>query len=226
MLSLAHSAAFASGQLFSSLSSSLIHTPDGLTWTIPSESRTLLTDSIKSPLFTALGPLSRSLGRLIEAAGARAKSHPAEPSAILAVQQSMTSLERLVTRVQRGWASTAWSDIEADSALTPATRAQTEPWTLLKSLLFSITLIHSSVLVIVSPKPGRKPTELQLELAKQAVRVLGKTYFVTLKFGTDGFGAWKGAWSGLMDVVGYDSAEGAEGLMRELEPAQLGESSL
>lgn len=223
MLSLAHSATFASGHLFSALSESLTKTPDGLAWTIPSESHTELSGLVKSQLFLSLGPISRAIGRLIEAAGARAKACPEDPSTLIAVRNFGTTLERTVSRMRKGWSSTSWSDIEFDSSLTPATRAQTEPWTLLKSLLFSITLIDSSLLVIVSPRPGYPPTPLQLDLAKQAVRVLGKTYFITIKFGTDGFGAWKGAWAGLMEVVGQDSQRALERLMEELEPSGLGE---
>jgi hypothetical protein len=222
LLTLSLSSTFASGHLFSSLSDSLVPTPDGLTWTIPSESHTQLTAVVQSPLFIALGPLSRSLGRLIEAAGS---SSTTDPSALTAVRNLGTTLERLVSRVQKGWASTPWSGISDDSSLSPATRSQTEPWTVLKSLLFSITLIHSSLLVIVSPRSGVIPTRLQLELAKQAVRILQKTYFVTLKFGSDGFSAWKGAWVGLLEVAGQDTREGVAGLMRELEPVSLGELS-
>lgn len=221
LLTHSFSATFASGHLFSTLPSALISTPDGLTWTIPSSSHTLLTSLIQSPLFVNLGRLSRAIGRLIEASASLPTA--SNPLALVQVQQTSTTLERLTTRVQSDWSATTWSDIPSDLSLSPATRAQTEPWTLLRSLLFSITLIHSSLLIIVSPSPGRIPTRLQLELAKQAVRVLKRSYFVAIKFGPEGFSAWRGVWVGLLEVAGQDTKEGVEEFMRELEPSRMGE---
>ena len=226
LLSLSHSRVFSSGHLFSTLSSSLILTPTSkLHWTVPSPSHDLLTALSTSPLFLSLGPLSRALGRLIEAAGARAQKAPADPSTLVAVRNFGTTLERTVGRVQRDWGNCAWSDLTSEQDLDEPTRSRKEPWTMLKSLLFSITLIDSSLLVIVSPsRAGAPPTDLQLELAKQALRILSKTYFITLQFGTEGFGAWKGAWVGLVEVVGQDSPRGVERLMLDLEPQGMDEA--
>ena len=116
------------------------------------------------------------------------------------------------------------SDAKEDD-LDEETRVITLPWAALKSLLFALTLVQSSLLTLLTPKHGAKPTRLQLLLAGQALRNLGATYYITLEFGTEGFGAWKGVWSGLLEVLSHDD-EGIEGLMRQLEPREIGEQAL
>lgn len=219
LLSYAFSSSFSHGQLFSHLSSDLSTTPAGkLHWNVPSPSHTLLTNLSTSPLFLALGPLSRSIGRCIEACGENGS-----PASITAVRSCMDGAERVVGRV-KGWEAAKWSDAKEDD-LDEETRVITLPWAALKSLLFALTLVQSSLLTLLTPKHGAKPTRLQLLLAGQALRNLGATYYITLEFGTEGFGAWKGVWSGLLEVLSHDD-EGIEGLMRQLEPREIGEQAL
>lgn len=224
MLSASFSRVFAAGRLFNDLNHSLHMESDGLAWTVPSESYTLLSALVQAPLFTTLGPLSRSIGRLVEASGKRALAAPNDPTPLAAVRGFFATLERLAQRIQRGWSMTAWSEIATDTDLAPDTQNRTEPWTLLKSLLFSVTLVHSSLLVIATPQSGVRPTDVQVDLAKQATRILSRTYFITMKFGTDGFSAWRGAWLGLMELARQDTDRGTEKLMEDLEPSRLGES--
>lgn len=193
---------------------------------MPSESHSLLSSLVSSASFSSLGPISRSVGRLFEAAGVRAKDVPEDTAALMAVCAFSTTLGRLTNRIKRDWAATFWSDVTDDAQLAPDTKTRTEPWTLLKSLLFSLTLVYSSLLAIVTPKLGVAPTPLQLDLAVEAVEVLQRTYFITIRFGNDGFSAWKGVWSGLMDVVNRGSSTDAERLMNALEPARPGKMGL
>ncbi|KDE07512.1 hypothetical protein MVLG_02186 [Microbotryum lychnidis-dioicae p1A1 Lamole] len=217
---------FAGGTLFNSLSCDLIQTPEGLSWTIPSPSHDQLSTLTRAPLFQALGPLSRAISRLIQAAALAARtthsSTPASSPPLVSVISLGSTLERVVDRVQKGWASTPWSDLEDDTQLSPSTRERKEPWTLLKSLLFALTLIDASLLIIVEPRPEVLATRLQLDLAAQAVRVLHRSYFITIRFGSDGFSAWRGVWAGLMEVAGGDTRHQVEDLMTRMEPARLG----
>lgn len=73
---------------------------------------------------------------------------------------------------------------------------------------------------MLAPTPA---TPLKRDLARQALRTLGATYFVTIKFGVDGFGAWRGVWTGLVEIVRGDD-QACETLLRELQPAVVGES--
>lgn len=132
--------------------------------------------------------------------------------------------EALAKRVQKGWSTSRWCDLD-DEQLDAETKTTTIPWTILKSLLFSLTLVQSSLLILLTPATSTAATPLQLQLAAQALRNLGHTYFITIKFGTDGFGAWRGVFSGLVEVVGHDEMTVAA-LLRDLEPAKLGQSSL
>ena len=215
ILSSSFSSTFSHGNLFASLSSDLSPSPSGLHWNVPSPSHTTLTHLISSPLFASLGPLSRSIGRCLEAAGSLAS-----PASIAALRSTADGAERVATRLHREWASCPWSDASTDEAFDAETRERKEPWTVLKSLLFSLTLIQSSLLVVLAPRPA---TPLKRELARQALRTLGLTYFITMKFGVEGFGAWRGVWSGLVEIVRGDD-ESCEQLLRELQPTVVGES--
>ncbi|KAM0787686.1 hypothetical protein ACM66B_003748 [Microbotryomycetes sp. NB124-2] len=223
MLGLSFTRVFAAGHIFANLGSSIHNTHDGLVWTVPSESHTLLSSLVKSTNFVNLGPISRAIGRLIEAAGAHSRACPDDTTALLAVCTFSTILGRVASRINRDWGRTFWSDMTDERQLAPATRERTEPWAMLKALLFSITLMQSSLLEIVTPRTGDSPTALQLDLAADAISVLAKTYFVTIRFGNEGFSAWKGVWSGLMDVVAQGTETSVEQLMGNLEPARLGQ---
>lgn len=229
------SLAFASGAAFSAppLSSDLVSTPDGLSWTVPSPSHDNLASLLASPLFPLLGPLSRAIGRTTEAAALLASSSsssPSAPAAIAAIQHLSLSVLGVSSDLAAGWAVTAWSDLTDDASLSLPTRAQTAPWTLLKSLLFAQTLIFSSLLVVVSTpaNPDDEPTPLQRQLATQAVGALGKTYFVALRFGQSGFPAWKAVLSGLVEVVAapHRRREGEERGGKEKSPAEVLVTSL
>ncbi|GAA6002370.1 hypothetical protein JCM10207_001086 [Rhodosporidiobolus poonsookiae] len=225
----AFSSAFAAGQAFSSppLSADLALTPDGLSWAVPSSSHSHITSLVSSHLFPALGPLSRAIGRTAEAAAYSARTSPVTaPEALSAIQHLSSTLLAVSTSLSVGWASTAWSDLLDDSSLAPATRTQTAPWTLLKSLLFAQTLIYSSLLQIVSPPAGDDPTPVQRLLATEGVRALGKTYFVALKFGQTGFAAWRAVLAGLVEVVaaplpGASSAPERAEAERRNSPAEV-----
>ncbi|GAA5916575.1 hypothetical protein JCM6882_002547 [Rhodosporidiobolus microsporus] len=204
---------FSHGRAFTSppLSLDLAHDPPFsypslLHWTVPSPSHTSITALVAHPLFTLLGPLSRALGRTAEAAALVARTRPSAgsaPDALSAIQALSTTLLGVASEVSAGWAATEWSDVLDDAGLSPATRSETAPWTLLKTLLFAQTLIYSSLLQIVAPSSsdGAEPTPVQRQLATQALQALGKTYFVALRFGQSGFAAWRAVLGGLVEVV-------------------------
>lgn len=204
---------FQSGQLFSTLSSDLALTSSGVHWNNPSPSYNQLLSITESPLFTCLGPLSRAMGKIIEAAGKNSSA-----DAIKAVKDTTDVCESLSKRIQSGWRESGWCDL-ADSELDSETKTMTLPWTILKSYLFALTLVQSSLLILLSPLPSIRPTRLQVELTRQSLRVMGLTYFITIKFGSDGFGAWRGVWSGLVEVMSHDE-ESLAALMTELEPKE------
>ncbi|KAI5476400.1 peroxisomal membrane protein [Pseudohyphozyma bogoriensis] len=214
------SSAFTHGNLFTtpSLAASLSTTPEGLHWAVSSESHTHLTTLITTPLFLSLGPLSRSIGRCIEASQSSSTS---PETTVETLRATLSTLENLSSLIRSGWASTPWSDA-SDSSLSPSTLSQTAPWTALKSLLFAITLIHSSLLVVLTPQGDAEPTAVQRELAGQALRILSETYFVTIKFGVDGFGAWKGVYVGFLEIRREGGVEEVERFMRNIRPERIG----
>ncbi|BGP31922.1 hypothetical protein JCM10296v2_003701 [Rhodotorula toruloides] len=212
-LSDSFSAVFAGGHAFSTppLSADLAETADGLAWNTPSPSHTHITALTQAPLFVSLGPLSRAIGRTLEATALTARSSDTSvaQSSLSAIHRLSTTLLSVACSLSDGWSATLWSDITDDSSLSPSTRSETAPWTLLKSLLFAQTLIYSSLLEIVtssSASEAGEPTQVQRQLASDAVRALGKTYFVALKFGQGGFKAWRAVLAGLVEVVAAPSA--------------------
>ncbi|GAA5909865.1 uncharacterized protein JCM6883_003119 [Sporobolomyces salmoneus] len=224
---------FDQGNLFTSppLAADLEQASDGLLWRNPSPSHDHLSHVVQSPLFGILGPLSRSLGRLLSANANLATSYDssiAEP-AVLAIRDLSHTIFTISTRLSSGWAATPWSDLVEDSSLSPSTRSQTQPWTILKSLLFAQTLIYSSLLEIVSSDSSGiddEPTSVQRELAREAVVAIGRTYFVASRFGQGGFKAWRSVLAGLVDVATAPSSSStnledrltpAEELVRKLE---------
>ncbi|BGP24503.1 peroxisomal membrane protein [Rhodotorula toruloides] len=207
------SAVFAGGYAFStpSLSADLAETPDGLAWNTPSPSHTHVTALTQAPLFVSLGPLSRAIGRTLEATALTARSSDTSVAQLSlgAIHRLATILLSVACSLSDGWSATIWSDITDDSSLSPSTRSETAPWTLLKSLLFAQTLVYSSLLEVVtssSASEAGEPTQVQRRLASDAVRALGKTYFVALKFGQGGFKAWRAVLAGLVEVVAAPSA--------------------
>ncbi|GAA6050173.1 hypothetical protein JCM3770_000437 [Rhodotorula araucariae] len=239
----AFSSAFANGHAFSDppLTADLSQTPEGLEWAVPSPSHTHIAALVQQQLFVALGPLSRAIGRALEAAAliARSRDNAVAQSALSAIHHLSTALLAVASSLSTGWAATPWSDHVDESSLSLTTRTQTAPWTLLKSLLFAQTLIYSSLLEVVSSAPGSSPdtppTPLQRELASTAVRALARTYFVALRFGQSGFQAWRAVLAGLVEVVAAPlpgaslEAVGARGhpspaeeLVRSLQPAKSG----
>ncbi|GAA6012349.1 hypothetical protein JCM11491_007105 [Sporobolomyces phaffii] len=228
------STVFDDGNLFDSpsLAEDLDQSPEGLAWRNPSPSHSHLTQVTRAPLFGLLGPLSRSLGRLLSANASVATSYDplVADSAVAVIKDLSHTLFTVTTRLSSGWAATPWSDLVEDSALSPSTRSQTQPWTVLKSLLFAQTLVYSSLLEVVSSdlsEVDAEPTSAQRELAREAVVALGKTYFVASRFGQGGFKAWRAVLAGMVDVaaapspsvarLGLDRLSPAEQLAREME---------
>lgn len=219
--------AFDEGNLFTAppLSSDLEDTAEGLLWHTPSPSHSHLSKIVAFPLFGVLGPLSRALGRALSSTASLATSYDAavaEP-AVVAIRNLSHSLFTVTTRLSITWAATPWSDLVEDSALAPPTRSQTQPWTILKSLLFAQTLVYSSLLEIVSSNASDlddEPTSGQRELAREAVVALGRTYFVASRFGQGGFKAWRAVLAGLVDVAAAPSSQSSPAIEDRLTPAE------
>ncbi|GAA5928485.1 uncharacterized protein JCM15063_003891 [Sporobolomyces koalae] len=230
-------AVFNDGDLFTSppLIADLRQAEEGLDWPETSTSYAHLSRATQTPLFGLLGPLSRALGRLLSSNAELASRYDpalAEP-AVAAIRSLSHSVFLVTTRLSSGWAATPWSELVDDSALSPPTRSRTQPWTILKSLLFAQTLIYSSLLEVVSSTASDaedEPTVTQRELAREAVVALGKTYFVASRFGQGGFRAWRAVLAGLVDVaaapspssaaLGHDRISPAEQLAREMETTE------
>lgn len=160
------------------------------------------------------------------------------------VAKNLKRLERLAERVMDGWGRCKWSDVLGEEGLgtsmflhvrtaerlikspplpqAPQTRQQTLPWTHLKTLIFTLTLIHSSTTSILTSSstslafiPTSSSSTAQTNLSTSLISITLQTFsyasFITSRFGVgggkdsggggNGFGAYKGVWYGSLDVL-------------------------
>jgi hypothetical protein len=222
---------FADGRLFDNFDDDCSQLEGGLKWHVrahlrffspavhfpaqdPSPSRSLLVTLADGPLFSELGRLSQVVGKAIESV--------TTAEGLETVRDHLNRLERLAGRVNAGWLRTRWSALHDEADLHPDMRDKPGsllPWTLLKTLLFSLTMIHSSLISLLTSAPTDEPPDLALDLAACSIRSFRQLYFVTSRFGSDGFGAYRGVWFGALDLTNRagDPAR-IEALARNVEP--------
>ena len=210
---------FGDGRIFDGLDDDLSKTDAGLHWHDPSPSRRRIAAAHASPLFGVLGPLSQTLGKAIES-----------DTSIVTLRAALIRLKRLERIAQlthQSWASTRWAELPADAtgAITPEDGA-TLPWATLKTLLFALTMVHASVVSLLTAAPSTRaddaPPPISIDLATCTLRTFSHLYFVTSRFGTDGFGAYRGVWLGTLDLLGRAPAEELVRAVVAIEPDERG----
>lgn len=129
--------------------------------------------------------------------------------------------ESMAERIHRSWATCIWSNVAGLEDLQPNTRDRDEPWTLFKMLLFTLTMIFSSLISLVNAMPTwihSSPDKAIIELAACAIRTFSPMYFVTSKFGTSGFGAYQNVWYGAVDLISRAASGKVEQIVKTCEP--------
>lgn len=226
---------FFDDQLFRGLSADLEDTPEGVRWRVSlprsslsmsaaetceqedSSSYARLTSLKGSTAHNLLGRIARVAGKIIEATdGGHAE--------LLVVLQYLSTLETLCARVHEDWGSSKWSDCNGPEELHPLTRENDTPWTLLKTLLFSTTMLYSSLISLLNSMPlHATPGGLVLDLASCALRTFSHLYFVTSTFGSDGFGAYRSVWYGSLDLASRAGPARVQQIAENLQPAYASE---
>jgi hypothetical protein len=204
----------------------------------PSPSHDRLASQQSWPLYVELGKLSRLYGNLIESA---TSEHD-----LSVVLSEMQLLERLSTKVHEGWKAVRWSEVYDPAALgepmlhccfhqipgrinlgytaRPTRSSDTTPWSALKTLLFSFTMLHASLISLLTSKPvpstSSRPAPIAQELASCSLRTFAPLQFVSAQFGGDGSGLapYKAVWHGAIDLVVQAGSSRAVGLAYALEP--------
>ncbi|KEI37032.1 uncharacterized protein L969DRAFT_90095 [Mixia osmundae IAM 14324] len=210
MLTTTIESCFDNGRLFDGLDDDLIETVDGLAWNSPSSSQDRLDSLLRLPLYPELGRVSRLLGNLFAAPGAELEY----------IESSCLRLLRLVARVEASWRRCRWSDVTKDTELASTTRLAKQPWTHHKTLLFTLTMIHSALMTLLTSTPSQvgRPPAAVLDLTSLTLQTFSKVYFVTQRFGPDGFGAYLNAWHGALDLCARASSDDARAIITKLEP--------
>lgn len=133
------------------------------------------------------------------------------------------TLEQLAANVHRTWATCRWSQISGPEDLHPSTSEAQLPWEYMKTVLFTLTMVHSSLISLLNTIPlsaGQVPSNTVLASAACALRTFSHVYFITSKFGTDGFGAYRSVWYGALDLVVRAGEARVEQTAREIEPSR------
>lgn len=127
----------------------------------------------------------------------------------------------MAERIHRAWAACIWSNVSGAEELHSNTRNRDEPWTIFKTLLFTLTMIFSSLISLMNAMPlltNHSPNKTILDLAACAVRTFQSIYFITSKFGTGGFGAYQNAWYGAIDLISRAQPPKVEQIEKMCEP--------
>jgi len=216
---------FDGGHIFESLNLDIVSVEGSLQWLVrvctiqwlcyryvggqnPSPSRKRLDDIILNPLYSNLGRLSKLLSRTIESAQNLAS--------LEAVLQTLQFLTRFSKTLMESWQSSSWQGSCKDN---PKLEEETLPWSILKSILFSLTLIHFGVVSLLntSSRPDSPPSELAEDLVFVSLQSMQNVYFITSKFGHEGFAIYQAMWLGLVDVAERSPVEKVSALINKLE---------
>lgn len=160
-----------------------------------------------------LGRFSRSLGKVIESVTTTHVFHFLTPP--------LEGLESLGEKLHRDWAACVWSNASGSEDLHPDTRGRDEPWAIFKTLLFTLTMIFSSLISLMNAMPlstHRHPSEITVNLASCALRTFSSIFFITSKFGTNGFGAYQNVWYGAVDLVSQARPQKIQQIIKTCEP--------
>lgn len=166
-----------------------------------------------------LGRFSRVLGKVIESVS--------NDTAFQMLLPRLARLEDLAANLNTGWASCRWSEVQDDNDLHPDTRQRNEPWTILKTALFTLTMVYSSLIALLNSIPlssDQPPSDTVLDLVACSLRTFSHLYFVTSKFGTDGFGAYRSVWYGALDLAARGRPAKVQQIVSTFEP-YLGSST-
>lgn len=170
--------------------------------------------SVKSSLSHALlGRFSRSLGKVIESVESTDVFYLLLPQ--------LESLESMAERIHLDWAACRWSNVSGPEDMHPESRSRDEPWTIFKTLLFTLTMIFSSLISLMNAMPlplHRAPENIIVDLAACALRTFSSIFFVTSKFGTSGFGAYQNVWYSAVDLVSRAQSQKIEQIAKSCEP--------
>lgn len=148
-------------------------------------------------------------------------------NALLLVLQHVSVLETLTAQVQRDWAGCKWSDVNGPEDLHSEMRKEDAPWTLLKTLLFSLTMVYSSLISLLNSMPlstNSSPSQVVLDLVACSLRTFSHLYFVTSTFGTDGFGAYRSVWYGSLDLASRARPARVQQIVEGFQPSFASEA--
>lgn len=185
----------------------------------PSPSRTRLANIQSSEAFNQLGRFSRALGKVIESSSKDDHMH--------IILEHLRELQADVERLESQWSSCKWSDVSEQDQLHPSMQmgsdaAAAGPWSIMKTLLFTLTMIYSSLIALLNSlpllSPNSPPRPVVLDLAACAVQTFSHLYFITIQFGTEGFAAYRSLWYGSLDLLSRASPEDLERAIQPIKP--------
>ncbi|KAL7009953.1 hypothetical protein EMMF5_000862 [Cystobasidiomycetes sp. EMM_F5] len=206
---------FLHGSLTRDLALDTERTSQGLIWNHDSKSSREIRLVTANPIFQSLQRLSRTLGMVIE-------SIPISTAAsVIGIQ--LEELKYLVHRMYGDWLACDWSQSENTAGLQSEVQGWQQIQRIHDTLLFTCTMIYSSVVSMVNAQlPSHSTSSTNREavhhLASMALHTFSYLYFVTTKFGTEGFEAYRSLWYGMLDLFAKGTSEQIDTAVRSLEP--------
>lgn len=145
------------------------------------------------PLFVSMGRLTRVTGRYIEICGSTDDAR--------FIASALEGVERLAFDLRKNWFDCAMSSVQnaqnddVDASL---------PWTILKSFLFALTMLYSSIvrlLVLQAPTTHSVPSAGAQRLVFSGIRTFSHLHYIALAFGDAGFNTYDHVLHGLSELA-------------------------
>lgn len=177
-------------------------------WAKDSESAKTVIDTNASLLFQELGRLSSVAAGAIE-----------RMASLDTLGEVVHKIFNFAYLIHTKWGLSPLSTVEDEALLTDETKQITPKlWQINKAVLFSFTMIFKAVTDKILSVPKFATSEEAFHLAHTIVSSYAYLYFITSKFGHDGFTTYKQVFYAAMDVLAQNPAKCLD-LVKEVEPS-------
>ena len=177
-------------------------------WAKDSESAETVFNTNESLLFQELGRLSSVAAGAIE-----------QMPSLDTLGEVVHKIFNFAYLIHTKWGLSPLSKVENEALLTDETKQITPKlWQINKAVLFSFTMIFKAVIDKVLSSPKLATSEEAFHLAHRIISSYAYLYFITSKFGHDGFTTYKQVFYAAMDVLAQNPARCLD-LVREIEPS-------
>ncbi|KAI9717099.1 MAG: hypothetical protein M1828_007432 [Chrysothrix sp. TS-e1954] len=169
--------------------------PNNYAWSDQSRSFQSLTKLSAQPLVAGMGPLARLIAAAVEAVN--------DPRLLETISQDLVTFAKTTAHL---WRQNKISEVqysEESLRFDRSTLEKTLPmlWRLMRSVLFSITIILRSLLGRVVSDGTLATTAIATDVALQSLRTLRHLYFVSVRLGSNSFSQYTFVYHTAIDIL-------------------------